>query len=803
MKASHRWLKQLVPQLPDDPKELAHRFTHAGLEVEASSAFGAGAEACVVAWVVSARPHPTKSGLRLVTIDRGGATQEVVCGAPNVPEPGGIVVLAPLGAHLPAKNLTIARREIGGVASEGMLCSEAELGLSDDASGILVLPPGTAAPGTRLTDAVENATDTIFEIGLTPNRPDGLGHLGLAREAAALFGVPWKVPAPERALAEAGEETSSLISVTIEDAERCPHYAAAAVVGATIGPSPLSVRWRLSALGVRPISNAVDVTNIALLEWGHPMHAFDLDKVRGGRIVVRRAKDGEKLETLDGVVRTLTADDLVICDGGGPVALAGVMGGASSEIGPTTKRILLECAYFDPRTVRRTARRHGLHSESSHRFERGVDHGDTKDAIAHAAAMTCRLSGGRATKGVVYALGREVRRPKVSLRHDRMEALLGVKVPWSEAKATLARLGFEPAEDATMTSDAETFVVPSHRPDVSREVDLIEEVVRVRGIDGVPAELPAIRPCPDAGPRERALREARRAATGAGLSEAITFSFTSPRALEAARAPAASVCLENPLTENQSVMRTTLLVGLLEAVARARRFGERDVRLFSAGPVFMPTKDGALPEERLALTLVVAGDRAAWLHKPEPVDAWDAKGLAESVVRAISGHDVAVTPVGAAHLHPRGAAALYVQNTQIGVLGPLHPDVADAFDAGPDVAVVEIDLEALANIGARAVRYAPIPRFPAATRDIAVVVKEGVPSGDVGAAVREAAGALAERVEIFDRFSGGPVPAGHVSLAFHVVYRAADRTLTDAEVDAAHAKVVAAVGARFGATLRA
>lgn len=803
MKASYRWLKQLVPQLPDDPKELAHRFTHAGLEVESQSTYGAGADACVIAWVVSVRPHPTKSGLRLVTVDRGGATQEVVCGAPNVPEPGGIVVLAPLGAHLPAKGLTIARREIGGVASEGMLCSESELGLGDEGGGIIVLPPGAAAPGTRFVDAVENAHDTIFEIGLTPNRPDGLGHLGLAREAAALFGIAWKVPEPERALAEANEDAASLIRVDIEDKERCPHYAAAVVLGATIGPSPLSIRYRLSALGVRPISNAVDVTNIVLLEYGHPMHAFDLDRVRGGRILVRRAKDGEKLETLDGVTRTLTADDLVICDGEGPVALAGVMGGASSEIGPSTKRILLECAYFDPRTVRRTARRHGLHSESSHRFERGVDHGDTRSAIAHAAAMTCRLSGARAAKGVVYALGHEIARPKVALRRARMDALLGIQVPWDDAKATLGRLGFEPAKDATLAGDLVRFVVPTHRPDISREVDLIEEVVRVRGIDAVPAELPPIHPCPDAGPREALLRDARRAAVGAGLSESIGFSFTSPRALEAAKAPPATVRIENPLNENQTVMRTTLLVGLLEAVARARRFGERDVRLFSAGSVFLPTADRALPVERPSLTVVCAGDRATWLHKPEAVDAWEAIGIAERLVQALSGHEIAIAPLDAPHLHPRGGAAIRVQDTQIGALGPLHPDVADAFDTGADVIVVELDLDALAKVGKKVVRYATIPRFPAATRDIAVVVKDDVPAGDVGRAIQDAAGALAERTALFDRFSGGPVPAGHVSLAFHVIYRAADRTLTDAEVDAAHAKVVDAVGKRFGATLRA
>ena len=367
MKASYFWLKQLVPSLPDT-RTLAERLTSAGVEVEGKHEFGAGTETCVLAWVVSVRPHPTKSGLRLVTVDRGGGTQEVICGAPNVPDAGGVVVLAPLGTHLPAKNMTIGRRDIGGVVSEGMLCSEAELGLGDDSSGILVLPNGFAEPGTKLVDAIPETRDTVFEIGLTPNRPDGLGHLGLAREAAALLGIAWKRPAPEAPVRTIDRKTADAVKITIEAKDRCAHYAGSLVEGVTIGPSPLGVRYRLSALGVRSISNAVDVTNVVMMEYAHPMHAFDLDKVRGGVIVVRLAKAGEKLVTLDGVTRTLVADDLVIADGEGPIALAGVMGGASTEISATTKRVLLECATFDPRSVRRTARRHGLHSESSHRF---------------------------------------------------------------------------------------------------------------------------------------------------------------------------------------------------------------------------------------------------------------------------------------------------------------------------------------------------------------------------------------------------------------------------------------------------
>jgi len=818
MKASLDWLRALVPGLSADAKEIAKRLTHAGLEVEGAHEFGAGAESCVLAWVVSSKPHPSKSGLKLVTVDRGGATQEIVCGAPNVPEPGHVVVLAPLGAHLPAKNMTIARRDIGGVASEGMLCSEAELGLSDDASGIIVLPAGFAEPGAKLVDVIPEARDTIFEIGLTPNRPDGLGHVGLARELAALFEIPWQVPAPESPVKRSERAVESEIDVRIEDAERCPHYGASIVSGVTIAPSPPGVRYRLSALGVRPISNAVDVTNMMMLEHGHPMHAFDAEKIRGGAIVVRRARAGETLVTLDGQTRTLAEDDLVIADAERAIALAGVMGGADTEIGASTKKIMLECAYFDPRTVRRTARRYGLHSESSHRFERGVDPSDTPRVLEHATAMTARLCGGGASKNDFVKRAKEIAPARATLRASRMNALLGIAIPIDEAKRTLERLGFDVASKSATELDA---IIPTHRPDVTREADLIDEVIRVRGMDTVPTELPAVRASRAAGSRgpnrqtgrEARLRHVRRAASSLGLSEALTFGFTSRRTLAALGAPDALV-VDNPLTTDLDAMRTSLLPGLLEAVARARRHGVRDARLFTTGSIFL--RDDAIEQtgidERAAFAAVLAGDRPAigLAGKPEACDVWDASGLACALVPRLVHASAEIVPLGASgpsRFHPRGRAEIRVQNARIGLLGPLHPDVVDALDLGDGVMCVEIDLDALDALHVPHAIFSPLPRFPAATRDIALVVSDAVPAGDVLRALREAAGPLAVRAEIFDRFPGNEktpsIPAGHASLAFHVVYQSAERTLTDAEVDAAHEKVVTEMRAKFGATLRA
>ncbi len=796
MKASYHWIRTLVPGLAASAAELGARYTAGGVEVEAIHELGAGAEACILAWVVSSRVHPTKSGLKLVTVDRGGSVQEVVCGAPNVPAPGGVVVLAPLGTHLPAKGMTIARREIGGIVSEGMLCSEAELGLSDDAAGIIVFPNGYAEPGARFMDVVPEARDSIFEIGLTANRPDCLGHIGLAREAAALVGLTWSPPPPESPVKRTEQGVEAELDVRIEDADRCPHYGAAIVSGATIAASPAGIRYRLSGLGVRPLSNVVDVTNLMMLEHGHPMHAFDADKVRGGRIIVRLAKDGEELVTLDGVTRKLSQDDLVIADVEGPVALAGVMGGLSSEITAQTKRIVLECAYFDARSVRRTARRHGLHSESSHRFERGVDHGDTARALESALGMACRLTGGSASRNMLIRRAKAIAPVHVTLRAARARALLGVDVPVKDASAILGRLGFT-CEAREATIDA---IVPSHRPDVTREADLIEEVIRVRGIDTVPPALPAIRATRHHGGREELLRRVRRAAASLGLSEALTFGFTSRKALAALSAPA-PLAIENPLTEELGVMRTTLLPGLLEAVRYARRRGVDEVRLFTTGSIFLGL------EERPCFAAVLAGERTSYLTRPVAYDVWDASGLATAMVsRLVHGRvDIVGTPNGPAHLHPRGRAEIQVSRKTIGMMGPLHPSVDDALDLGGSVMIVELDLEALVALGHSHPTYVAIPRHPAATRDIALVIRDDVPAGDVLEALREAAGLLATEVRLFDRFVGGSIPAGHVSLAFHVVYQAPSdnpRTLTDAEVDANHGKVVAEMQRRFGASLR-
>jgi len=816
MKASYRWLRALVPGLTATPQEVADRFTRAGLEVEGVHAYGAGLEPLVVAAVRKIEPHPSRSGLRLVTVDRGeGHEQRIICGAPNVPAPGGLVVLAPLGTHLPARNLTIGARDIGGVVSEGMLCSEGEMGLSAASAsdeGILVLTAGSVSPGTSFLKAVPAASDTIFEIGVTPNRPDALGHVGLARDLAALHGARFDFPAPQAPGRIAAGKVDAFARVTVEDAVRCPHYGAAVVVDVKVGPSPDWLRYRLSSLGVRPISNVVDITNLVLLEFGHPIHAFDLDRVGGQHIIVRRARAGEKLITLDGLTRALDPDDLVICDAHGPVALAGVMGGQGSEISAETRRVLIECAYFEPRGIRRASRRHGLHTESSHRFERGVDRGDAPDVLAHAASLVVELAGGAGVPGAIHQMAEPAPQLHVPLRSSRLDQLLGVEVPFAEALAILHRLGFE-VERPGGDDDAATLLVPTFRPDVAREVDLIEEVARVRGLDLIPSVLPAIRPQP---PRDTGVLEAsaRRAAVSLGLSEAVTYGFVSPAELEVVGAPPSPVKLTNPLSEERSVMRTSLLPGLLQAIRRAFSHGETEARLFTIGVTFAAST-GRLPIERSTFAAVLAGWRGGYLARPEPFDVYDAKGVAVDVVERVTGRRADVKPqpreARSRQLHPRGAADVFVEGKKVGTFGPLHPDVLAAFDLSVGAAVaVELDLGALAELGRAHLRFAPIPRLPAVTRDAAFVVADTISAGDVERVIRQAAGELCESVEIFDVFRGPSLPADHRSLAFHVVYRdprsatapSDARTLTDREVDERHAAAVERARAEHGATLR-
>lgn len=829
MLLSYNWLRELLPTLTASPSAIGEKLTSIGLELEEQRDVGIGLESLRLVEVTKIEPHPNRDKLRLVTVSYGQVTQTVVCGAANVPDPGGLVVLAPLGAYLPAVDLKLEPRKLGGIVSEGMLCSEEELGLAPAADGILTFAPGTFEPGTPFYAAFPDAKDTIFRIGVTPNRPDALGHRGVARDLAAAFGLDFSPKTPDFGkLAQGGDALRQRLSVVNEAPEACPRYGAALVDGVAVKTSPEWLRWRLTSLGIRPISNVVDITNLVLLEFGNPMHAFDLANVDGGRIVIRHAAPGERMTTLDGGERELVVSDLVIADAKRPTALAGIMGGKDSEISETTTTVLLEAAYFTPGGVRKSARKLAMHTDSSYRFERGVNSQALEEVLARASQLLEELASG-VPVGAAFFDGHLPAAPEVRLRGARLDQLLGVNVPFSEVCTILGRLGF--VQGATDDAEASAvFRVPAWRPDVSMEADLIEEVARIRGLEAIPAKLPSILPQVPS-PSGRLEREVRKVAAGLGLDEAVSYSFVSPKDLAALGAPEPSVTLNHPLSEERSVMTTSLLPGLVEAYRRAARHGHPDLRLFTVGSKFLPvrrkTTRGAsaaarpvaetdvdrLPEERFSFAALLAGERANYLSKAEPLDVYDAKGVAVELIARLTGHScelVRASAAEAAHLHPRSRAVLKVDGQVIGSLGALHPNVAEKLDVPPQVYVIEVCLDTLENIGSVKKRYRPIPRLPAVTRDIALEAPEQLTAGDILTTIKTSGGELCESVELFDLYTGSNLEPGRRSLAFRVVYRDPKAvtdpekatTLTDKQVDKQHASVTAAVQ-KLGVAIRA
>jgi phenylalanyl-tRNA synthetase beta chain len=633
--------------------------------------------------------------------------------------------------------------------------------------------------------------DAVLEVNVTPNRPDALSHVGIAREVAAVLGLPLRLPAPK--LAEGGAPASDAVRVRIEAPDRCARYAARVVEGVRIGPSPRWLARRLEVCGVRSISNVVDVTNFVLLELGHPLHAFDLDRVAGHEIVVRTARPGERLTTLDGKERALDAEDLLIADRERGSALAGVMGGGDSEISSGTTRVLIESAWFSPAGIRRTSKRHQLRSEASFRFERGADPGAVIPALDRCAQLLAELAGGTVRPGIVDANPRPYVVASVRLGWTRPSELLGAPVEIDTTRRVLGGLGFRETDS---DEQGASFEVPSWRVDIAHEEDLIEEICRTQGYDAIPERLPAasIEPPPPA-PDRVALSRVRDALESAGFSEAITFSFVAPAEVEAVDPGARPIALANPISAEMAVMRTSLVGSLLRNAAHDRRQGLESVRVYEIASVYQPRADGDRnppADERRRVCGVLAGRRSpvSWGVTGDPVDFYDAKAAVEAVLAAIGVHQFHVqVDSSTPWLHPRSAGAvLLADGTRLGAVGEVHPRTAAAFGLPRGIFAFELDVEPLVAAMKLVARYVPVPRLPALLRDLAVVVEERVRAADVLAAVR--AEPLVEDVTVFDVYTGAPIPSGKKNLAMAISYRAADRTLTDVEADAAHARIL-------------
>lgn len=858
MLVSLKWLRAYVEtDLP--ASDVAHRLTMAGLEVEAQHAVGGAWEGIYTSEVRRLEQHPNADRLLLATVDYGeGRSLQIVTGAPNLHE-GAKVPLALVGAQLwdnyadPPKQFRLKASRIRGVRSEGMVCSARELGIGDDASGILILPPDTPV-GLSLEEVLG---DVVLELDIKGPRADCLSMLGVARELAAITGTELQVPSAEIARHE--EAAQPPATVQIADPDLCSRYVAIVVRGVTVGESPGWMQERLNAAGLRPINNIVDITNYVMLEWGQPLHAFDLDTLRGQAIIVRRAEAGEQLITLDGEGRILTPEMLVIADAARPVALAGVMGGTSTEVSAGTTSVLIESANFDPVSIRRTRRALTLPTEASRRFEKGLPPELPLPAALRAAALMVELAGGTMVGEPVDAFPRPRQRTVVELRPSDLERLLGMTYPPEQVTQTLHALGFEVAalpdgEDGWLVTP------PIHRTDVAIPEDLVEEVARIVGYDTIPSTLlTGGTPRPE---RDAPLyweEAARQVLTAAGYDEIIAYTLTnrerlaslpaldtppagkeqsSGRSRRSRRSAAAGddlarwvqervfpavdtpVMLANPLSSDRDVLRTSAIPDLVETAGRNLRQADEDVCLFELGRLYLPT-DAGLPEERRVLTAAVAqhpnsswSSAAGW-GSQAGAGFFHLKGATEELLERLgtprSGfipltHPAfAIGPAAAiiSEHHPEAMGKRPVREGQVlGVLGALHRDPARAFGLGGQCVVLALDFDRIIALAGDRRQFDGVARYPSVVQDLAVVLDEAVPAEHVEAVMRRASRQLLTRVRLFDVYQGDQVPAGKRSLAFALTFQAPDRTLTDAEVEPTRQRIIGTLKRQLGVTVR-
>ena len=794
MRVSLKWLRDLVDV--DVPVErLKDMLDLSGTKVEAVHAPGKDVQGIVVAEVLAVHPHPNADTLTLVDVRTDAGEQRVVCGAKNF-SAGDRVPLAAVGARLAGMQITA--RKIRGETSNGMLCSAAELGVSKDHSGILVLPRD-APVGADVTDVL-GLDDTILELEITPNRGDCLGMIGVAREVGALLGHELRLPDSEFPRTEG---VTNPAKVVLEDPEACPRFFAGYADGLSVGPAPAWLAARLIAAGLRPISNVVDITNYVMLETGHPVHAYDASRVAEATFVVRRARPGEMLTTLDGVERRLDTEDLLICDPRRALGLAGVMGGADSEVSGATGSVLVEVAHFDPVLITKMSRRHNLRSEASVRFERGADVDAVEYAGARVLKLLVELCSAKAAANDVDEYPVAISDRTLSLRPARTDHVLGVTTDAAHQASLLRAVGFDVEE-----GDVFDVVAPSWRPDVEREEDLIEEVARLAGFDRVPETLPPGR----AGGLTRAQeteRFIRRLLSGAGLHEAWTSSMMSAGDLELLDLPPEHsarrmVKLSNPITEDESAMRTMVLPGLLRAVSRNVAHRADGVALYELARVYEPADSAALPNETLVLGATLTGTRRArsWMHAGDHWSFFAAKGVLEAMFDALRIEDIRFRPINMMPFHPTRAAHVLIGDRPVGTAGEIHPAVCGRFDVPEGTVAFEIVLDALFERLPGRPKVDELPRYPAIYLDLAIVVDDGVAAERVAALIAAAGAPEVVGSTLFDVYRGDQIPPGKKSLAYSLELRVPDRTLTDADAVRVRDRILVALGERTGAVLR-
>ena len=803
MRVPVSWLREYCDP-PVATRELAERLNLSGTEVARAERVGVPETAeFVVGKVLSAEPHPDADRLTVCEVDDGsGGPRTIVCGAPNVAE-GQTVAVARPGATM-ADGQVLGEAKLRGVVSSGMILAEDEVGIGEDHAGIMVLSEELPA-GAPLAEHLQIA-DEVLDLEVAPNRPDCLGVYGVAREVHALTEAP--LAADPTAADVEPEPGDPGVDVEIADPDICMRFTARVFEDVTIGPSPPWLKARLTASGQRPISNVVDITNYVMLVTSQPLHAFDLDRVRGGRIVVRRAREGETMTTLDGVERTFTTETALVCDAEGPSGIAGIMGGQVSEVSDSTTRVLMEAATWVGPNILRSSARLGLRTEASTRFEKQLHPDQAAAAQRLAARLMVELCGARLVGETLDVYPTPVETPVVTLRPERVTRLLGTEVPVRAILAILGRLGFDvAAEGSREAAESLDVSVPTWRfADVQREVDLVEEVGRIHGLDRIPATLPARRNA--IGRLTRAQRLRRRledALRDRGLTEAVSYAFTSPDKLARLRLPPDATRLANPISEEQSLMRPLILPGLLDAARHNAAHGRPGARLFESAHAYPPSRsvDGVtpVPERHHLAALLTGPPEAGWRTPAPPLDFYAGKALLAALLDAAP---VAVRfePGERPFLHPgRSASVVSQDGRELGWLGEVHPAILGDWDLDAGVAF-EVDADTLAELAPDAIAYREAGRFPPAVDDLAIAVPEDVPNAEVEGLIRAAGGDLVERVDLFDVYRGEQLRRGHKSLAYRLQFRSPERTLTDEDLRSLRDEIEAAVQ-RIGGRVRA
>jgi phenylalanyl-tRNA synthetase beta chain len=802
MKVSLSWLETFVP-VEMALNELTEALTMAGLEVEALTDRYDYLRSVFVGRVAAVKNHPNADRLKICDVELQEKTFQVVCGAPNVIE-GMLAPLALPGTRLPDGN-TLSHGTIRGQHSEGMLCSEAELDLGLDASGIMSLDKDLAV-GENLARALKLA-DPVLEIDLTPNRPDCLSIIGTAREVAAIQGR--KITVETVDLKESGREIDRQTSVIVEAPGDCPRYTARLIENITVAPSPLWLQNRLISVGLRPINNIVDITNFVLMEYGQPLHAFDFDRLAENRIVVRRADAGETFTTLDSKERVLSEDMLLICDGQKPVGLAGVMGGQNSEIEASSTRVLIESAYFNPASIRKTAKTLGLNTDASHRFERGIDPETTPIALDRATQLMLELGGGTLVPGVIDVRGKIPQPSTIVLTVEETNRLLGTNLDQDEIKRLLASIEFQ--VECT-GNDSLTVTAPSFRVDIARTVDLIEEVARLTGYNNIPRTYPLVaaetrKPSKELTERDRV----KRIMTGFGFTEAVNYAFMDDRAcdrLNLAEDDDRRLFVEilNPLTDDQTVMRTSLMPGLLKSMRRNISRQVKCIKLFEVGKVFIQKKQQGLPKETEMLGGILSGVASplAWKVKEAPFDFYDMKGAVEGLLTALDIRAVKFTALPddrCRYTRPGHTAQIIHNNAMIGLVGELSPDVLKAYDLKQSAWIFELDLTRLYRLIPDFSQAGEIPKFPATSRDATIIIDRAIEAGKIMDCVQGMGEALVENMTIFDVFTGNPISEGKKSVSFRITYRSLEETLEDEVVNQLHKEITFKIIEQFDAGL--